>query len=71
MRIREGDPLEICIDGETVVLKRFSHKASAVSMIHTLRSIVADEFDPICKADILTKIGELDAMLRKEGKSCK
>lgn len=64
--INEKDTLEIFIDVDAIVLKRYNATDDAVSVAERLKSIVEAESNPEKRLKLLNTIGEILETTKKE-----
>ena len=66
MRIKEGDGLEIFVEGEYILLKKYNYIKSITETLEELKSAINDEDSIKEKAALIAKADELGGLLKQE-----
>ena len=64
--ITEGDPMEIFVDEDSVILKRYYPQSTVLDALSRLKGIVVEEFDLPCRTELLQTIYEMQTRLELE-----
>lgn len=66
LKIREGDPMELYMDENTVIFKRYDPSQSVKATLATLKNAIRDEPDLKCGDALLEKLNEMSELLQLE-----
>lgn len=66
LRITEGDPMEIFVNEDSVIFKRYYPQSTVLDALGCLKSIVVEELDLPCRTEFLRTIYEMKARLELE-----
>lgn len=69
LRIRENDPLELYVSGNTVVLVKYDPAKPVKASLELLKEAVEDEPALRCAGELLLKIAEMAALLEQAGEA--
>ncbi len=66
LRVSEGDPMEIYMDGDSVVFKKYDNTESTADAVKLLGKYISEDYDLKCSAKLLVKIREMEDILKEE-----
>lgn len=66
LQIHEGDPMELYVDNNRVIFQKYQPSCGVQESLKSFRSLVEDETDLKCRSELLTKISEMQAILKAE-----
>lgn len=66
LSIREGEPMELYMDENAVIFKRYDPSQSVKSSLESLKNLIREEPDLKCSETLLEKLGEMSALLLLE-----
>lgn len=65
MGIVDGEPMEIYLEDDAIVYKKYNANISVADAINRLRDHIENEIDCICQDELLEKIVEMKNILKE------
>jgi len=66
MNIKEGDGLEIFVENETIILKKYNYSQDITDVLEELRASVSSMLNFGCKQEVLDELTKIKSMLASE-----
>jgi len=66
MRIHDGDPFELFIDGNKVCFQKYDTTEQPEEMVQDLINLIKEGFDIKCSKEVLLKLNEVIDILKSE-----
>ncbi len=63
MGISEKDPLEIFVDSQSIILRKYNATAEVVDVVNCLKRAISDNCDLPNRQQLIEKAEEIDALL--------